>query len=850
MATPATVNPFNFYPGRDGLPLQNGYLYFGEPFQDPELQPLQAYWDDANTQPAARPIRTINGYPARNGAPSQVFVGAQYSMRVRDSQGREVFYAPNVTAVDLGGGGLDIITASGGQTVVTLTNAVYTPGSNAIDIALNGIIQISGQDYFETGTDRITMASALSAGDQIRAFARSTFGLTQAVLSDWQAEVFNGAGGGSQNFVLTRSPGAVANLDVSVTTAGVGSTLRPLIDYTLSGNTVTITPAPAVGTNNVLIRYGRSLPQDALRGELASTASAADGDGLVGVLWTGTPGVATTQHQVNEDRPTMMMSLADSLKAAIRALTSTVDISSQMQSYLQYCYDNNKDVVFPPGQYTIAPISLSATGGELSGGMKWTGAGKNTTIIKQSGASSTPLITITGSGNPTTASIMFRDMSIVGNGKTCSGLKLDKIAGFHFDNFNVRDFDIGIELSSALIGSAINTSISRNNTGVRSRQNGVNAFCNLLTFGEGCQIIFNTTFGLDIGACDTLNVGYGCQLEQNGTPQTSSTVTVTSASPAVVTWNSHGLVAGDPVIFTNSGGALPTGITADYIYYVIASGLTTNTFQFSATVGGSAVNTSSTGTGTHTASSPKTGGIVIRKTVVDELGAVTININAARFEGNHGCDFRSEYMSTAFGLYVNFTDCLMAGTSDGPMIAVGFARKVVIRGSVAPVGSSTWNVNTDQLLLENSKVINLRRPGGANTDTIVINSGFGGPDYVSGETGSYTATLTGCTTSPTATITYTVQGKEVTLNVAAVTATSNTTAATLTGMPAASSTVPNLFPSVKRNLLGNCTDSGVEKVSPISVETTGVITLNNAFAAFAASGTKGVGTGFTVKYER
>ena len=69
MATPATVNPFNFYPGRDGTPLQGGYLYFGEPVQDPELQPLQAYWDDANTQPAARPIRTSNGYPARNGAP-------------------------------------------------------------------------------------------------------------------------------------------------------------------------------------------------------------------------------------------------------------------------------------------------------------------------------------------------------------------------------------------------------------------------------------------------------------------------------------------------------------------------------------------------------------------------------------------------------------------------------------------------------------------------------------------------------------------------------------------------------------------------------------------------------------
>ena len=276
MATPATVNPFNFYPGRDGLPLQNGYLYFGEPFQDPELQPLQAYWDDANTQPAARPMRTINGYPARNGAPAQVFVAAQYSMRVRDSQGREVFYAPNVTAVDLGGGGLDIITASGGQTVVTLTNATYTPGSNAIDIALNGIIQISGQDYFETSTNQITMASALSAGDQIRAFARSTFGLTQAVLSDWQYQIFSGTGA-QTNFTLTRNPGALANLDVSLS----GVVLKAGIDYTLSGTTLTLSVAPPAVANNLFVRYGRSLPQDALRGELADPTSASNGGGMV-----------------------------------------------------------------------------------------------------------------------------------------------------------------------------------------------------------------------------------------------------------------------------------------------------------------------------------------------------------------------------------------------------------------------------------------------------------------------------------------------------------------------------------------------------------------------------------------
>lgn len=80
----------------------------------------------------------------------------------------------------------------------------------------------------------------------------------------------------------------------------------------------------------------------------------------------------------------------------------------------------------------------------------------------------------------------------------------------------------------------------------------------------------------------------------------NSTVTITIATPGVVTWTAHGLVAGDPVTFKTTG-ALPTGITADSTYYVIATGLTADTFRISATVGGAAVNTSGTQSGTHTA---------------------------------------------------------------------------------------------------------------------------------------------------------------------------------------------------------------------------------------------------------
>lgn len=77
-----------------------------------------------------------------------------------------------------------------------------------------------------------------------------------------------------------------------------------------------------------------------------------------------------------------------------------------------------------------------------------------------------------------------------------------------------------------------------------------------------------------------------------------ATVTISSASPGVVTYNSHGFAANEPVVFFNSGGALPVAITAGTVYYV-KTVLDANTFTISATPGGAAINTASTGTGTH-----------------------------------------------------------------------------------------------------------------------------------------------------------------------------------------------------------------------------------------------------------
>lgn len=82
----------------------------------------------------------------------------------------------------------------------------------------------------------------------------------------------------------------------------------------------------------------------------------------------------------------------------------------------------------------------------------------------------------------------------------------------------------------------------------------------------------------------------------------TATVTIDIASPAVVNWADHGLSIGAVVMFTVSGGGhLPTGVTAGVPYYIRSTGFTTSAFEISTSLGGAAVNTSNTTSGTITA---------------------------------------------------------------------------------------------------------------------------------------------------------------------------------------------------------------------------------------------------------
>lgn len=94
-------NPLPYFTDRKGDALDQGYIYVGTVSQDPELFPIDLFWDEALTIPAVQPLRTDAGYivnPGAGNSPAEVYTAAtSYSLRVRNRLSVQVLYQPNVS---------------------------------------------------------------------------------------------------------------------------------------------------------------------------------------------------------------------------------------------------------------------------------------------------------------------------------------------------------------------------------------------------------------------------------------------------------------------------------------------------------------------------------------------------------------------------------------------------------------------------------------------------------------------------------------------------------------------------------------------------------------------------------
>ena len=93
LRTPLPVQPNMYMTDTAGRPLDGGRVYFGESGKDPELYPIDVFYDEQLTIAAAQPVITKNGFLNIGGNTVGIYGTADsYSVKVLDAHGVQVLY--------------------------------------------------------------------------------------------------------------------------------------------------------------------------------------------------------------------------------------------------------------------------------------------------------------------------------------------------------------------------------------------------------------------------------------------------------------------------------------------------------------------------------------------------------------------------------------------------------------------------------------------------------------------------------------------------------------------------------------------------------------------------------------
>lgn len=219
------------------------------------------------------------------------------------------------------------------------------------------------------------------------------------------------------------------------------------------------------------------------------------------------------------------------------------------------------------------------------------------------GLSSTGLVARTGSGTAAVRTISAGSSKIsISNGDGVSG------------NPSVDVSESNLTLNN--IGGTLG--ISKGGTGQTTANAALNALLPTQSGAAGKVLSSNGTDTSWASAASSTLTQYYTDIGDSGNSRTatntnllgdikastgSATVTITIASPGVVSLTSHGLSTGDKVYLTTTG-ALPTGLSASTTYYVVK--VDANSFKLTSSYANAVattptvINTSGSQSGTHT----------------------------------------------------------------------------------------------------------------------------------------------------------------------------------------------------------------------------------------------------------
>lgn len=160
LRTSLAPQPHLYMGDMQGRPLDAGKVYFGEPNKDPELYPINVYYDEALTIAAPQPIRTMGGFMNASGQMVEIYAAeTEYSVKVLDGYGRQVFYQAAMSRVNTDGS----IT-----TRIPIPNAVSRPlsdkNSDIVSVKDFGAKSEAGFDNSSALIDAVTSGKSLDFG--------------------------------------------------------------------------------------------------------------------------------------------------------------------------------------------------------------------------------------------------------------------------------------------------------------------------------------------------------------------------------------------------------------------------------------------------------------------------------------------------------------------------------------------------------------------------------------------------------------------------------------------------------------------------------------------------------------
>lgn len=168
--------PIIYFPQTDaGRPVAGGSIYIGKPDLDPEIPanqlPVSIVQEDDTIVPVSQPILTgAGGTPVYNGSPVRIDVSNNFSMKVLDSLGQQVYYVATI-APGGGEGLLDSVQAGDGINVNSIDPAnpivssdfsIDTPSASYTLTAAN-----SNQWAHATGTGPLTVTCPLETTEDL-----------------------------------------------------------------------------------------------------------------------------------------------------------------------------------------------------------------------------------------------------------------------------------------------------------------------------------------------------------------------------------------------------------------------------------------------------------------------------------------------------------------------------------------------------------------------------------------------------------------------------------------------------------------------------------------------------------